>query len=428
MLYFYGWRHDDAIGAVILLQKEKMHRDKRALRVFFAIIALTGLGLGLSDSVFSNYFKDAYEVDAFQRGLIEFPRELPGLLCMFVVFALSSLGNIRLAVVSQALSIVGLLALGLFTPPFGMMLVFLFINSLGMHLFVPVGDGLAFSLAKEGAFGAIMGKFNGVRTAFSMLAGVMVFVGFKSGFFSFVTETKPIFLIAAGIFAVVLCLLLYMQRIASAPAQTARVKLVFRKEYRSFYLLAILFGARKQIMFVYGPWVLIELLGFGADAMALLAIAGSAVGIFLLPAVGRWIDRFGTARIMAFEAAAFFVIYIAYGVLSAGLSAGWLLAAGVPVVAAFAINMLDRMTMQFGMVRSVYMRSIALAPEHVVPTLAVGQSLDHVLSILSAFLCGFLWTEWGPEYVFVLAALLAVANMTVALRLKKTPVPKKIVI
>ncbi|MCL2545339.1 MAG: MFS transporter, partial [Clostridia bacterium] len=286
------------------MQKTEMHKDKRALHVFFAVIALTGLGLGLSDSVFSNYFRDAYEVDGFQRGIIEFPRELPGLLCMFVVFALSSIGNIRLAIVSQALSIAGLLALGLFTPPFGLMLVFLFINSLGMHLFVPVGDGLAFSLAKEGEFGVIMGTFNGVRTAFSLIAGMAVFVGFKSGFFSFVTPVKPIFLIAAGAFAAVLCLLVYMQRIVG-PQKSDRVKLVFRKEYRSFYLLAILFGARKQIMFVYGPWVLIELLGFGADAMAVLAMASSAVGIFLLPAVGRWIDRFGTARIMAFEAAAF---------------------------------------------------------------------------------------------------------------------------
>jgi len=45
-----------------------------------------------------------------------------------------------------------------------------------------------------------------------------------------------------------------------------------------------------------------------------------------------------------------------------------------------------------------------------------------VLSILGAFLCGFLWKEWGPQYVFVLAALLSVANMAVAMRLKKASI------
>ena len=402
-----------------------MWKDKKALRVFFVVLALTGLGLGLSDSVFSNYFKDAYNVDAFERGVIEFPRELPGFLCLFVVSALSFLGDIRLSVIAQALSIIGLLALGLFTPSFGVMLVFLFVNSMGMHLFVPVGDGLAFSLAKEGEFGSILGKFNGVRTAFSMIAGLIVFIGFKTGFFSFITPVKPIFLISAGIFAAVLCMLLLMQRISGARSKPAKISFIFRKEYGPFYLLAILFGARKQIMFVYGPWVLIELLEVGVDTMALLSIAGAAIGIFLLPAVGRWIDRYGTAKIMAFEAAAFIVIYVAYGLLSAGLSIGWLRAAGIPVIAAFAINMTDRMTMQFGMVRSIYMRSIALTPDDVTPTLAVGQTFDHVLSILSAFLCGFLWKEWGPQYVFVLAAILSAINMAVALRLRNASAQPK---
>jgi len=35
-------------------------------------------------------------------------------------------------------------------------------------------------------------------------------------------------------------------------------------------------------------------------------------------------------------------------------------------------------------------------------------------SLLSAVLCGWLWREFGPHYVFVFAALLAIANMAVA--------------
>jgi predicted MFS family arabinose efflux permease len=168
-------------------------------------------------------------------------------------------------------------------------------------------------------------------------------------------------------------------------------------------------------MYVYGPWVLIELLSFKADTMAILAIAGSAIGIFFIPAVGRWIDKFGASRIMTVEAAGFFVIYIAYGFLSAGLNNGALLTTSIAVIIiAFGLNMLDRMTMQFGLVRSVYMRKIAVADEDVTPTLSLGLSLDHILSILSAILCGWLWKEFGPQYVFVFAAVLSIANMFVA--------------
>ena len=216
-------------------------------------------------------------------------------------------------------------------------------------------------------------------------------------------------------------------------AKSRKIKLVIKKEYTTYYLIAILFGARKQIMYVYGPWVLIQLLDFGADTMALLAVAGSAIGIFFIPAVGRWIDRFGAARIMMVEAAGFFLVYIAYGFLSghiynarlahaeanleyieAGLSIEPFVVAGTIIIIAFGLKMLDFMTMQFGLVRSVYMRKIAVSDEDVTPTLSLGLSLDHILSILSAVLCGWLWHEFGPQFVFVFAALLAVANMIVA--------------
>jgi hypothetical protein len=76
------------------------------------------------------------------------------------------------------------------------------------------------------------------------------------------------------------------------------------------------------------------------------------------------------------------------------------------------------MTMQFGMVRAVYMRSIAVSPDEVTPTLSAGMALDHVLSILSAILCGWLWEQLGPQYVFVFAAMLSAGNMFIAQRIR----------
>ena len=394
-------------------------QKKKAILIFTAITALAGLGMGLSDSVFANYFKDAYNIDAFQRGLIELPRETPGFICVFVTSLLASFGDTRLAMISQVFCVTGLTALGFLTPSIGVMLIFLFLFSMGQHMFMLLSDSLGMSLAQKGSFGSFLGRFKGVNIAFTMVAGIVVFVGFKTGLFSFTSPIKVIFLIAAFIFAIVFVLLHYMRRLTGEKPVRQRFRLIVRKEYGIFYLLSILFGARKQIMFVYGPWVLIDLLGFGADTMALLAIAGAGAGIFFMPAVGRWIDRYGTASIMIVEAAAFFLVYIAYGVLSAGLFWGWITAAGMAVFVAFAVNIADRMTIQFGMVRSVYMRSVAISPEEVTPTLSLGMSLDHVLSILSAILCGWIWKSLGPQHVFIFAALLSVCNMLVALSIRK---------
>ncbi|MCL2396735.1 MAG: MFS transporter [Defluviitaleaceae bacterium] len=405
-----------------MTEATEQKRKQRAIYVFMAIVALSGLGLGLSDSVFSNYFREAHGVDALQRGYIELPRELPGVITMLVVSSLAFLGNIRLALVAQGLSIIGIMAMGLLSPSFGIMLIFLFINSLGMHMFMPLYDSMGMSLAKKGSYGTMMGRFNGLRTAFSMVAAILVFVGFRTGFFSFTTPVILNFVIAGALFTGVFILLIYLGRLTEDTKST-KSRFVFKKQYTKYYLLAMLFGSRKQIMYVYGPWVLIELLGFGADHMALLIIAGSAIGIFFIPAVGRWIDRYGTSRIMIIEAAIFLVIYLAYGVISAGLHAGWLLGMAAVVALAVAVNIADRMTIQFGMVRNVYMRSIAATPEDVTPTLATGMALDHVLSILSAIICGYLWWELGPQYVFVFAGVLAALNMLVARSIKKDEAP-----
>ena len=394
--------------------------NKRLMIVYMVTIALIGLATGLSESTFSNYFKDAYHVDAFQRGIIEIPRETPGVMVFLIISALSFIGDLRLAICAKVLSAIGMIALGLMTPPFAIMLVFLFIHSLGQHMMLPLSDSIGMSLAKEGSVGSSLGRLNGTRTAFNMIAGIIVFIGFRTGFFSFTAPIKINFLIAAGLSLVIVCLLFYMLRLYDNRKARQKTKLLYRKEYNMYYLLAILFGARKQIMMVYGPWVLIELLDFKADTMALLAIAGSAVGMFFIPAVGRWIDRHGTARIMIIEATAFFFVYIAYGMLSAGLSSGFLAAAGLPVVIAFVIKMADAMTTQFGMVRAVYMRSIAFSPDEVTQTLSLGMALDHVLSIAGSILCGWIWTQMGPLYVFVFAAFLAVCNMLVALNINRT--------
>ena len=121
--------------------------------LFLILIAVVALGNNMGDSVFSNYFKEVYNVTASQRAFIEFPRELPGLLCALVIGSLSFLGDIKTVVLTQILACVGLMALGLFTPSFGIMLIFLFTNSLGMHLFMPLSDSIGMSLAEPDKVG-----------------------------------------------------------------------------------------------------------------------------------------------------------------------------------------------------------------------------------------------------------------------------------
>jgi len=387
--------------------------------IYLAIVALSGLAMGLSNAIYSNYLKEVYEINAQQRGFIELPRELPGVLSILLIASLARLGDIRMSMVAQAFSALALLILGLFIPSYSYVLILTFLFSSGYHMFMPLGDSIGLSLLQGKSVGLWFGRFNGVKTAFGMLAGIITFVGFKTGFFSFNTPIT-VFLAAAACFAAIIVLLIFLDKLRAAPAPraAAAAKFVWRKNYLRYYLICALFGGRKQIMIVFSPWVLIELLGFRADTMSILMVIGAAIGIFFMPMVGKWIDRFGVKNVMTAEAFAFIGVYILYGFLSAGLSSGRLTVIGPALLLIYSLYIIDIMSAQFAMVRTMYMRTIALIPADITPSLSLGMCIDHVVSIIGAFICGMIWYRFGPQYVFMIAGALSLGNLIIARGIK----------
>jgi len=393
---------------------------QRAFILLLIATALTALGAGLSEAVYGNFYKEVYDVTAAQRGFIEFPRELPGLIAVVVISMMSFLGEIRLAIVAQILSIAGLILLGIFTPPFAIMLVFLFINSMGMHLYMPLKDSIGLNIIGTENTGRKFGIMNGVRTGAGFVAGLVVFLGFRSGVFSFSHGIIYNFLIATVFFAGVVIILLKIRKMIGDPViNTGKGRFLFRKEYKFFYLLASLHGAHKQIASVFGPWVLIDILLRQADTMAFLSMAGMFLGIFFIPMAGRLTDRFGIRIMMFAEGFSFIGVYVLFGIFSAGLMSGSFAAVGIPVLVVYILFIIDRMTMQLGMVRTLYLRSIARDQSEISPTLSTGMSLDHAISIICAFLGGLAWSAWGPQYVFYIAAVIALGNVVIAVLLPK---------
>jgi MFS family permease len=153
--------------------------------------------------------------------------------------------------------------------------------------------------------------------------------------------------------------------------------------------------------------------------MSLLIIASSFLGIFFLNALGRLIDRFGIKKIMYLDALTFIFIYIIYGFVVWGITSSVLPSSGWPVMTIYILFVADRLSMQIGVVKSVYLRSIAVSLDEVTPTLSAGTSLDHVCAILAAQLSGVIWTYIGPQWVFFMAAFFSLGNLFVAWRVKE---------
>jgi MFS family permease len=398
---------------------QKIKQMRPGVFLFFVLVAAVALGNGLSDGVYSNYFKEVYQITAFQRGLIEFPRELPGLLCAVVIGALGFLGDLKTAFIAQILSIIGVTVLGLFTPTFAVMLIFLFINSMGMHMFMPLQDAIGMSLAEPNQVGKRMGQFFSTRAAFNLVAALLVFFGFRYGFFSFATSVKWIFLVSAMAFAFASIITLIMiSRVGPTKKVFRTNKLVIHKQYRYFYMLTILHGVQKQVAYVYGTWVIVDLLLKKADTLALLAITVGFISIFFLSIIGQWMDKYGIKKMMYVDALTFIGVYIVYGFVVWGITSKVLPSSGWSIWIVYLLFVLDRLSMQIGMVKSIYLRSIAFNDQDVVSTLSMGISLDHIVSIMAAIAGGFVWSVWGSQWVFFFAAFFSLGNLYVAYKVQ----------
>ena len=74
---------------------------------------------------------------------------------------------------------VGILLIGFCSPNFPVMLIWLFIFSIGQHLFIPLNQSIGMELAEEGQKGRRLGQFSAVANVSAIIGSLAIFVGFK---------------------------------------------------------------------------------------------------------------------------------------------------------------------------------------------------------------------------------------------------------
>ncbi|WP_418462594.1 hypothetical protein [Frisingicoccus sp.] len=396
-----------------------MTKDK-AKRLFLTAIILLTVAQGLSSSVFSNYFKEVYQINSVQRGFLEIPREMPGVLCVVVISLLGSLGNVSMAFIAYGLSCIGLLVLGLLSPSYGWMMVFLFISSLGEHMMMPLRDSIAIDLSQEGKTGTFLGKLKGRMLLASMMTSVAVFIGFRAGFFWFGKGVIPSFCLGLAIAAVGAGFILKLRKECpelNVPQRHKQIsdkksKHSFKKKYLPYYVVTAVYGCQKRVRLVFGPWIIIELLAKGADTLALLGIVSHFAGSLFAPLIGRFLDKYGVKKALVLEGCGIAAIFSFSGWVAGSI-------AGAPLFVAYLVYVLINLTDHFNTVHTFLMKKLADDPADVMENLSFGLSVDHVIAVVLSGILGIIWQAMGPQYVFYIAAAASMVQVCVAGWLKK---------
>ena len=387
----------------------KLTRNKISpeLFVFFIVIALWGFGGSIYDTIFNNFLNETYSLSSLNRTLLELPRELPGLLTIFITAALFFFCSRRLASLSLIIAGAGLFAIGFFSFNYSVMIIWLFIYSMGQHLFMPLNSSIGMEMAEKGQTGKRLGEINGIRNLAVILGSFVVFIGFK--FFNF--DFKIAFLI--GAIALILSGLLLL-RLKKGEAKPPLTHLKLHKEYSLYYGLSILFGTRKQIFLTFAPWVLVTVFGKSTQVVASIMTIGGVIGIIFQPFLGKMIDKLGERKILMIEGFALIFVCFGYGyskILFSGETSFYIAA---------ICYLLDQLLFSFGIARSTYLKKIAVREEDISSTLAMAVSMDHFFSISIALIGGILWACLGYQVVFLGGSLIALTYMLVASRIKYT--------
>ena len=62
----------------------RITRMPRELKLFAAASLVMGIAYSIYDSTFNNFINVRFQLTGFQLSFLELPRELPGVLCVFV--------------------------------------------------------------------------------------------------------------------------------------------------------------------------------------------------------------------------------------------------------------------------------------------------------------------------------------------------------
>ncbi|MDH7569753.1 MAG: MFS transporter [Armatimonadota bacterium] len=378
---------------------------RRQIALFMFAGACLGAASGVFETTFNNFLNDTFHLSASARGQLEFPRELPGFLTAALSGALFFLLEARMAALAALGIAAGMFGLATMGTHYGAMLAFMVLWSAGAHLLMPLQGSIGLSLSEKGKEATLLGRLGSVSTAATIVGCGFVWLATRR----FALDYSLIFL-GGGSAALIAVLLFAHMRVRGT--QPDRRPFLVRREYSLYYLLCILFGARKQVFITFGPWVLIQVFHQPASTFASLWIFSAIIGVFLKPALGRWIDRYGERRVLMADAFLLIFVCLGYG-FAERLGLGKYTLSMV-----YGCYMLDQILFGTGMARTTFLDKIARSRDDVAPTLSLGVTLDHAVSMSVPTLGGFIWAAAGYPYVFLAAAVIALFNLTAASRIR----------
>ena len=391
-------------------------REGSSARTFFTGILMWGVGIGCFNASFHNFIVDEYHISGLDRGILEFMREMPGVLLVCVLAAMSRFSDWRVLRIGTVISILAAGLLLLPVPWAGAVALITF-WSLGDHTVMPVRQSLALMLAKDGKGGESLGFMTSMINAGTVIGSLIVATVFFGGR-HLASNISPRALYDV-VFVLVMILLsvsvvFSMRKSEPGERMRRRPRFYFDRKYAKFYALELFYGARKQVFFTFGPFVLITVYGMRTQHVAMLfALSAFLTALWGGRLIGRLADCWGYRNIMIWDTVVLAGVCLLYGFAKDLFSA--------PVaLAVVCVNyVMDMILSNCSIATNLYARTLSHSQEELSATLSSGISINHVVTVFYSLLGGYIFDRFGPGVLFATAAVMALCNSAFALTVPK---------
>ena len=397
------------------------YRPDAKVARFLVVLVLTGVAYGLYRGIQDNYFAEIIHISPFERGIVEFFRETPGLLVVLILALMykhtdSRIFKIGIAIMTGGIAGLFLTSLNPFLMTKFTVVLFAVFFSFGEHIIMPVRTTISLDLAKREKAGVSLG----ITTSINQLGHIAGFIMVTALFFilnkkGFMRTDILGYKITFGLsVALMVGSTMVVLALRETTLKSNRRRFYFSRKFVKYYMLEVFYGARKQIFITFAPYVLILYYGADPSIMSLLYAVCAGFGILCGPLVGKIIDKLGYKVIMVGDTLILIVVCVFYGF------AHRMFTHNVAFIVVCINFVLDSIISMGSMAANVYVQRIAANQEEITATLSTGISVNHIISIFIALMGGWIWKVTGIEVLFTLSAIMGILNSIYAATIKKS--------
>lgn len=387
---------------------KSVFREESSYKPFLISILFTGLAYGLYKGVLDNYLAEVVGMGEFDRGVVEFFRELPGLCLVFLLAVFYTFSAERLYKIGAVIMLAGMLMISAVSPGKILVTIAICVYSLGEHIQMGMKSTMCLEYAKPDHGGEALGQ-NSAISQIGTLAGFLV----VAVAFYFLTDSQPyrLFFVIAAVLTALSAFWGFRIR-DNSETDKAKSRFYFRRKFKKYYMLEVFYGSRKQVFMTFGPYVLILFYGASTTVISTLFAVTAITGYFLAPLVGRIIDKIGYKTVMVADTMILVIVCFFYGF------AHHIFPKDIAFIVCCVNYVLDSIISMASMASNVYVQDIADSSEEFRATISTGISVNHLISILIALFGGWIWQAVGIETLFLISAFLGLCNSAYAATIK----------